>query len=364
MRVLVLSKRRPMGRDLLIRPYGRFHHVFKSLSASGHEVAIALLDYGYGGHAEKSFGHLRVISTPFFPSGGLRYLRCVRRLIGEMRPDWIIGASDTYFGILAEHYGRLYGLRSLIDAYDNFEGYIPWCWPLHVLWRNALRGATAVTAAGPALLEVMTRERADKPCLVVPMAVDPIGFRERSRIEARRALELPEDATLVGYCGSVFPSRGMAVLFDAVAKLKRRLPAAQLVLSGRLHGSVRIPDDALWLGYLADAEVPLLISSLDVLAVPNKASKFGNFSYPVKLYEAMSCAVPVVATRTPATEWILAAHPELLFRADDASDLASTLAQALQTGRIDYGHQQSWHEVAARLEKFLLSQPQLLTTEA
>lgn len=357
MRVLVLSKRRPMGRDLLERPYGRFHYLFKALSANGHEVAVALLDYGFGVRIEKSFGQLRVISTPLFPSSGLRYLRCIRELIEEMRPDWIIGASDTYFGILADHYARKFGLCSLIDAYDNFEGYLPWCWPLHLLWRKALRGATAVAAAGPALLEVMSQGRTGKPGLVLPMAVDPIGFRKRSRMEARRALKLPEDAILVGYCGSVFPSRGIAVLFDAVDRLKQRLPTLRLVLSGRLHRRVRLPDDALWLGYLPDADVPVLISSLNVLAVPNKPSKFGNFSYPVKLYEAMSCAVPVVATRTPATEWILAAHPELLFEADDASDLANKLTQSLQIEHIDYGDQQSWGEVAAKLEQFLLSQP-------
>lgn len=353
-----------MGRDLLIHPYGRFYHLFKSLSANGHEVAVALLDYAYGDHAEKTFGRLRMISAPLLPSCGFRYLRCVRDLVEAMRPDWIIGASDTYFGILAERYGRLYGLRSLIDAYDNFEGYLPWCWPLHLLWRDALRRATAVTAAGPALLEAMSRERAGKPGLVVPMAVDPIGFRERSRMEARRALNLPEGEMLIGYCGSVFPSRGIAVLFDAVAHLQRRLPAVRLVLSGRLHRKIRLPGDALWLGYLPDSVIPLLMSSLDVLAVLNKASKFGNFSYPVKLYEAMSCAVPAVATKTPATEWIFAAHPELLFQADNASDLANKLTRAVQMGRIDYGHQKSWDEVAARLEKFLLSQPQQLTTEA
>lgn len=44
---------------------------------------------------------------------------------------------------------------SCIDAYDNYESYIPWLKLLHVLKRRALSRADLITAAGPNLLKQM-----------------------------------------------------------------------------------------------------------------------------------------------------------------------------------------------------------------
>ena len=45
MKILFLSKRRPQGKDLLTRPYGRFFYLPYWLAQRGHEVYILLLSY-------------------------------------------------------------------------------------------------------------------------------------------------------------------------------------------------------------------------------------------------------------------------------------------------------------------------------
>ena len=146
---------------------------------------------------------------------------------------------------------------------------------------------------------------------VATMAPDPFGFRPLQMDDCRRQLGLPTDAKLVGYCGAIFPNRGIRTLFDALDMLKTSVPDVRLVLSGRRDKSVSVPSDAVWLGYIPDDRMPTLLNSMNALVVVNKPSAFGKYSHPIKLYEAMSCRVPVVASRTPATEWILERHSEL-----------------------------------------------------
>ena len=87
-----------------------------------------------------------------------------------------------------------------------------------------------------------------------------------------------------------------------------------------LHRSnVRVPAWVHSLGYLDDASVPVLLNSLDTLVVLNRDSQFGNYSYPVKLYEAMSCGLHVTVSRTRSTEWILGDDESLVDTNDDVA---------------------------------------------
>ena len=299
-------------------------------------------------------GGIRWISEPLASRNPGRYPGRLRQLLGSQRPDWVVGLSDTYFGILAQYYGSKYGIRSCIDAYDNYESYIPWLKPLHALWRRALSRADLVTAAGPDLLQFLSRQRNGRPAAVVPMAADPIGFSPMDQAECRSRMGLPVEGRLIGYCGSLHRSRGVEVLFEACARLRQSCPDVGLVLSGRQWGNVPVPESAHSLGYIDDDQVPLLLNCMDALAVINRDSAFGRYSHPVKLYEAMTCQVPVVVTATAATSWILEGYPELLVPPADAGALAASLAAALDRGRIAYRNVPGWQSACDVFERALL----------
>jgi glycosyltransferase involved in cell wall biosynthesis len=343
-----------MGRDLFERPYGRFYYLPRQLAERGHNVTLLLLEYGNGAPLAEQRDGMRWLSEPLSSRNPARYLRRLRRVLKTERPDWVIGLSDTYFGILAQHYGRKYSIRSCIDAYDNYESYIPWLKPLHGFWRHALSHADLVTAAGPDLLQYMSRQRNSRPAAVVPMAVDPIGFKPLNRDECRSRMGLPVGVSMIGYCGSLHTNRGVEVLFEAYARLRQARPDVRLVLSGRQWGNVTVPESACSLGYIEDDKMPLLLNCMDVLAVINRDSTFGRYSHPVKLYEAMACQVPVVVTATAATEWILREHKELLVPPADPDALAVRLAAALERGRIVYRDVPDWQSACDGLERALL----------
>jgi glycosyltransferase involved in cell wall biosynthesis len=354
LKLLFLCKRRPMGRDLLTRPYGRFFYLPKLLAERGHDVRILLLDYRGGEPLDVHAYGIRCISVPLKFHKPVLYTESIRRLVAESRPDWLIGLSDTYYGILAGHYGKRYGVRVSVDAYDNYESYISWLKPLHWLWRNTLKSADLVTAAGPGLLEKMSYGRNNRPSVVVPMAADPIGFKPMEKEECRLQMGLPAKGKLIGYCGSMHRNRGVEVLFEAVELLQNTVPEAVLVVSGRISRDVNLPSSVHSLGYVEDEKMPVLMNSLDCLAVLNRDSAFGNFSYPVKLYEAMSCRVPVVVTRTRSTEWILGAMPEYLVPPADPQSLCRALASSLRSGPVDFGAVPDWQSSCDIMEQALL----------
>lgn len=355
MKLLFLCKRRPQGRDLLIRPYGRFYHLPLLLARQGHEVTILLCSYkGEPDHHDvHDEDGIRWYSISLAGLNPLRYYRTARQLAREIGPDWIIGFSDTWYGIMASHLAPLFGCRSLIDAYDNYESYMAWCKPLHHLWRRSLAEADMVTAAGPQLAELMARNRKAKPSRVMPMAADPI-FKPLNQAKCREKLGLPLDKKMLGYCGAIYSNRGIEVLFDAYRTLARQGSDIELVLSGRKAPNVDIPVGARWLGYLPDEQMPLLLNSMDLLTVLSQVSSFGNFSYPVKLYEAMRCRVPVVATATQTAEWIMRDHPEHLVPPGDSQALTEKISYLLQkSGKIDYGIDEGWEESSLVLEEAL-----------
>jgi glycosyltransferase involved in cell wall biosynthesis len=355
LKILFLCKRRPLAKDLFTRPYGRFYYLPKLLSERGHEIHIALLSYRNEGKISEIRDGLHWSSVSIFNWSPLAYIAHVKKLVRDIQPDWIAGVSDTYYGILAQRLGRKYGINSLIDAYDNFESYIPWLKPLHQVWRRALAEATLVTAAGPALAALLGRDRHGKSTVVIPMAADQPDFRPMDMQECRSRLELPANKKLIGYCGSISPSRGVDILFSAYEELRKSDPEMELVLCGRKDADVTLPDDAIWLEHLPDEMVPVVFNSLDLLAVINKPSSFGNYSYPVKLYEAMRCRIPVVASNTPATSWILRNYTNLLVEPGDSGKLCNRIREIMASGRIDYECQPDWESNCDMLEKELIS---------
>lgn len=358
MRIISLCKRHPQARDLFTQPYGRFYHLPRLLAERGHEVHLLLLDYRHSHQAYRREGNLHWHTVPALPWGPFPYLIKAVRLTAEVKPDWILGFSDTWYGILAEHIGRKHGVRSAIDAYDNYESYIPWLKPLHNLWRRALVKADVVFAAGPQLADYMSASAGGRQVEVVPMAADPI-FKPMDKLECRRMLGLPADRLLVGYAGSLHPNRGIDMLFQVFTELRAANTHIELVLSGRLAKGVALPSGVCWLGYRPANEVPVIMNSLDLMLVINKAGAFGDYSYPAKLYEALACGLPVLGANVLGTAWILKDHPDALAQAGDASDFYRKAIMLLENGQAIPIKNTGWPASADLLENTLLSQAYL-----
>jgi hypothetical protein len=112
MMILILCKRRPQNRDLLERPFGRFHHLPAELARHGHRVTVLLASYANEPDACVEREGVTVRSISVRGAGAARYLALARRLVRSERPDWIGGLSDTWYAVLAAQLARRAAARA------------------------------------------------------------------------------------------------------------------------------------------------------------------------------------------------------------------------------------------------------------
>ena len=354
MRILFISKREPQQRDLVERPYGRFHWLPVELARRGHEVRQALVSHRGTPSATLERNGVRITAHDPRHAGLQRTLHGLEAEAGAFAPDWVIGCSDAWYGWLAGRLARRTGARLAIDAYDDYESYMPWNLPLHWAWRRSLRSAELVTAAGPQLAALLDRQRVGRlPTVVIPMAADP-EFVAMDRADCRKALGLPGTGQYVGYVGSWSATRGSDALLRAFRLARARCPDLQLVVSGRPPDAVQVEPGVIATGYLPDAQMPLLLNALDVACVVTADTAFGRSSYPAKLCEAMACGVPVVATSTTPVAWMLGQQSKHLVSLAAPGAMAERILSLLESPSAEYPVRASWADLAHDLERAML----------
>lgn len=163
-------------------------------------------------------------------------------------------------------------------------------------------------------------------CWQIPSAVDLRWFRPaavRERLVARRALGLPDEASVALFCGRLVPQKGLDILQAAWEILARRYSDARLLVVGsgperaRIEAA-RIPGVA-WLGPQVD--VRPFYWAADLYVSPSRAEGMSS-----AMLEAMASGLPVIATRVGGTEEVLT-HGEqgLLVPKEDSVALAAAL---------------------------------------
>jgi glycosyltransferase involved in cell wall biosynthesis len=188
---------------------------------------------------------------------------------------------------------------------------------------------------------------------------------------ARRALNLPLTAFIVGYVGRLHTlsmSKGVDTLIEAIAGSARPIHlclvggpdemAAQL----RTHWCAQgLPEDRfLYAGQVAPSDVPRHLAALDVCALPLPFTEhFAYYASPLKLFEYMCAGKPILASDLPAIAEVVqhedsallcppedrAAFSAALVRLFEDEQLRARLGAAARARSADY----AWSARAARI---------------
>ena len=358
MRILVLSKRQYMGKDLLDDAYGRFYELPLELARLGHEVQGVCASYRrrregeYG--AQVSWLALNV--SPLAPWSLYQWRTAIERRARAFKPDVVWACSDSFHAIVGVRFQRRAGVPCVVDLYDNFESYLGTAIPGVRRWfRSSVARAAGVTCVSRPL-ERYVREsyRVRGATMVLENGVSP-DFRPLERLECRRRFGLPATASIIGTAGALDAERGVEALFGAFLQLAAKRQDLHLLLAGRLGAGVRIPahERIVHLGQLPLAEVPGVIGAMDVAVVCNRRSAFGEYCFPQKLYEIIACGVPPLVANTGGVAELLEGSPRNRYEPESVPALVQGIEALLAQPGVPPIAPVSWKQHAASLSAFL-----------
>jgi teichuronic acid biosynthesis glycosyltransferase TuaC len=363
MRILILTKRQYMNRDLLDDRYGRLREIPLSLVKMGHKVAGICLSYRnrdegkyFDGDEDAIVQWQSLNVKRVLPSGRPSYWRQIDHLVEQFKPELIWACSDALHAIVGAYVAKKYGLRLVVDLYDNFESFYATRLPgVTPLFRKALQRAHAVTCVSLPLKQYVQENMAYRgPVKVIENAVPEGQFFPMDQATCRREMGLPESGKFIGTAGHISKSRGIETLFRAFEVLAREQSDIRLVLAGQCDKGLSLPQNNRfhYFGPMPPSKVPVFISTLDVNVICNRNSAFGRYCFPQKFYEAVACKVPVVAAEVGVMKELLKETPRALYRPGDINSLVTALDHQLENPEVLSLKASGWNELGIRVGEF------------
>lgn len=295
MNILFIGKRFNTNRDALLEKFGR-NYQFPLHLAKNNNVTLWLVDYHSKQTITTQDGALSITSTPVKNlSVATHYWQQSRQ-----RPavDIVIASGDCYIGFMAYRLAQKLKAKFVFDVYDKYDEFGGYVRPFGFdLFGYLLKKADMRLFASHALLHSLGQPERDA---ILSNGLDANHFRPIDKIEARRKLQLPADATYVGYFGSMEPDRGVQDLIDAVIILRQQGQDVELLLGGKAEPNLNLKQSGVhYLGNVPFEHVPYALASCDVLTIPYRRSPFMDAGASNKIVEAIACERPIVATRSP-----------------------------------------------------------------
>jgi glycosyltransferase involved in cell wall biosynthesis len=174
----------------------------------------------------------------------------------------------------------------------------------------------------------------DSHITIVPNAIDETQFTPMDPDPELRARYGLGDRTVIGYISTLDSKReAIDVLLRATAELVRAgLPVACLVVGDgkrrpdyeALASELGLGNAAVFTGSVPHEEVARYYALIDIFVIPRRNDRAAVFTTPLKPFEAMAMARPLLVSDLPALV-DTAGHGErgLAFTADDPSALAA-----------------------------------------
>jgi len=237
----------------------------------------------------------------------------VRRDLAAFAPNIVHISSPDVAAHRAVTWARARDLPVLASVHTRFETYLryynmAWAEPVAVaVLRRLYRRCDALVAPSESFAQVLREQRMNYDIGIWSRGVDREIFQSGRRDLAwRRELGIGDDEFVVGFLGRLVLEKGLDVFADTIDRLRRDGVAHRVLVIGdgpaRGWFASRMPD-AVFAGFLANADLARAIASMDVLFNPSVTEAFGNVTL-----EAMACGLPVVAAQATGSQNLVDDH--------------------------------------------------------
>jgi glycosyltransferase involved in cell wall biosynthesis len=149
----------------------------------------------------------------------------------------------------------------------------------------------------------------------------------------------PDKPFLMMYHGSLVERNGLELAVDALARLHKTVPTAELRVYGRstpyleyVMDKVRglgLESNVRFLGAKKLEELAREIEDCDLGIIPNQRNTFTDINTPTRIFEYLALGKPVIAPRTPGIQDYFDPSSLLFFESGDSDELAKQMEYAI-----------------------------------
>ncbi len=224
------------------------------------------------------------------------------------------------------------GARLCLHTWQNVDR--PKSLAVRWVMRQTLAAADLVFCANLDAVALLRHYGFDRPLPTIPaIGVDTEVFTVCSPHQNSAS-----DAPLLGYVGRFIPEKGIDILIQALAILRRTaIPFARLRLIGAGPQQNELAIQAAELGIaeavefvapLPPTQIAQAMCAFDVLILPSRTTSVWKEQLGRVLLEAMACGVPVIGSDSGAIPEVIG-DAGLIFPEGDAVELAHRVEQIL-----------------------------------
>jgi glycosyltransferase involved in cell wall biosynthesis len=269
------------------------------------------------------------------------YRECVRgafrRAVAEFQPEVVYSPFAYPDGWAAVELGHRAGLPVVVKVIGSDVMLLDQHRFRRRATLEALNRAGRIIAVSQSLADrVLTLGIDPAKVDVVYNGVDTTLFSPGSRPAARRRLGLAEDVPLLLFVGNLVPVKGVEVLLEAWARLRRSGLAFQGICIGqgplrsaleRQARALGLGDQVRFVGTVGRAQLPDWFRAASVCCLSSHSEGIPNV-----LLEATACGTPFVATRVGGISEIAHFGVNRLVPAADAAALADGIREMMTAG--------------------------------
>jgi glycosyltransferase involved in cell wall biosynthesis len=200
----------------------------------------------------------------------------------------------------------------------------------------------------------------DESILRLPNGVDPEKLQPQDKQGARHTLNMPENAPIIGYLGSLFPADATLML-QAFSQVREVHPDALLIMIGNPKAQLINVQGLIRTGFVSPSELSTYLAVCDILWLPLSDTIANRGRWPSKITNyfaagraVVACAVgdmaavleksqAGIATAPTSTEF--AKHTLCLLQ--DQKMMTDMAVNARRAAELDY----NWKHLAQSVEK-------------
>jgi glycosyltransferase involved in cell wall biosynthesis len=387
-RILVLQES-----DWVERGPHQSHHLLERIALRGHEVRVVDFEIGWATRRVRE----RVVSRRVFQTAGkifdrvsitvvrpgfvrlplLDYLSStlthaleIRRQMREFRPDVVValGILNTFAGIRISVRSHVPTVYYLIDSLHRlvpqrlFRGFSK------VLEEANLKRATRVLLINEQLKDYAIKlgappERSE----VLPAGIDLKRYDTADGREVRRRFGIGDSAVVLFFMGWVYPFSGIREVGETILQRGTSVaPEIRLLVIGKgpawselesLHSARENGDRIVALGWQPFSETPRFLAAADICILPATSDEIMQDIVPIKMYEYMAAAKPVIVTRLPGLVREFGEDHGVVY-VDDPQDVVPKALELHRKGAIEelgrkaraFVQANDWNEITDRFE--------------